>query len=72
MAQEQPLLLSLVATKVRPYPRFCLSHFGVSAQILPFSGIALMLGPLKIPRVLCARLRRIRQPLRLMSDTLPF
>ncbi|OPJ66440.1 hypothetical protein AV530_016505 [Patagioenas fasciata monilis] len=29
VAQEQPLLLPLVATKVRSYPRLCLSHFGL-------------------------------------------
>lgn len=45
MAQEKPLILPLVATKGRSYPRLFLSHFGVNTQVLPFSEIALVFGP---------------------------
>lgn len=48
MAQQQPLILPLVATKGRSHPRL-LSHFGVNTQLLPFSSIAFVLGPHSLP-----------------------
>lgn len=77
MAQQQPLILPRVAAKGRSYPRRLHSHFGVNIQVLPFSDISLVFGPcsllLKIPRVRCVSgLRRIRQPLKLTGNTLPF
>lgn len=62
MAQQQPLILPLAASKGRSCPRLFLSHFGMNTQILPFGGVALVLGPLsllvKIPSVLCARTKK--------------